>query len=63
VTSDEKRALKAAIDANPHLYSARHNRDYLTMAIEVNQVLKPEDHVTELEVHEVMLLVDQALAP
>lgn len=51
----EKLALKEAIMANPHLFSARHNKDYQTIAIEINQVLNPEDHVTELEVHEAML--------
>ena len=57
MTNDEMRALKAVIDANPHLYSARHNKDYVTIAVEVNQWLKPEDSVTELEVHEAMLFV------
>lgn len=60
MTDAELRALKAAIEGNPHLFSARHHRDYVTMAVEVNQALKPEDHVTELEVHEAMLFVDEA---
>jgi hypothetical protein len=60
MTNEQKKLLKAAIEANPHLYSARHNKDYLTMAIEINQGLKPEDHVTEIEVHEAMLFVDEA---
>lgn len=60
LTNDEKKALKAAIEANPHLFSARYNKDYLTIAVEINQGLKPEDHVNELEVHEAMLFVESA---
>lgn len=59
MTNEQKKLLKAAIEANPHLYSARHNKDYLTMAIEINQGLKPEDRVTEVEVHEAMLFVEE----
>ena len=59
LTNDEKRALKAAIEANPHLFSARHNKDYQTIAIEINQGLKPEDRVDELDVHEAMTFAEE----
>ena len=32
MTNEQKKALKAAIEGIPCLYSARHNKDYLTMA-------------------------------
>jgi hypothetical protein len=54
MTKEEMLAVKAAIEAMPHLHSARHNKDYETMASVVNEDRAADAKLTTLDVHACM---------
>lgn len=59
MTNEEKLALKKQVEDNPHLFSARRNRDYETMASVLNEGRAADAKLTPLQLHECM----DAVAP
>jgi hypothetical protein len=55
MTKQEKLAVKAWVEAQPHLFSARMNRDYETMASVFNEQSKSSQKMSILQMHECML--------
>jgi hypothetical protein len=54
MTKEEMAVVKAAIEADPSLFSARHNKDYETMANVLNEGRADEAKLTALDVHACM---------
>lgn len=54
MTKTQMLEVKAKIESMPHLFSARYNKDYVTIANAINEELDAKAQLTPLEVHACM---------